>query len=75
MRWEMRWQMPLAQVEVGGRGGQRKILTVRAKGISEKNKYVKSVTWNGTPITNGKIRHADLVKGGELVFEMKEEMK
>lgn len=68
-------QVPLAQVEVGGRGGQRKVLTVRAKGISEKNKYVKSVTWNGTPITNGKIRHADLVKGGELVFEMKEEMK
>ena len=50
-------------------------LTIVAKGISEKNKYVKSVTWNGTPITNGKIRHADLVKGGELVFEMKEEMK
>ena len=45
-------------------------LTIIARGLSEKNKYVKSVTWNGVPIMNGKIRHADLVKGGELVFEM-----
>ena len=44
--------------------------TVIAKGLSKENKYVKSVTLNGKPVTNWKIRHADIVKGGELVFEM-----
>ena len=44
--------------------------TVVARGLSKENKYVKSVTLNGKPITDWKIRHADIVKGGELVFEM-----
>ena len=44
--------------------------TVVAKGLSKENKYVKSVTLNGKPITDWKIRHSDIVKGGELVFEM-----
>ena len=44
--------------------------TVLAKNLSKENKYVKSVTLNGKPITDWKIRHADIVKGGELVFEM-----
>ena len=41
-----------------------------AKNLSKENKYVKSVTLNGKPITDWKIRHEDIVKGGELVFEM-----
>lgn len=41
-----------------------------AKNLSEENKYVKSVTLNGRPITDWKIRYEDIVKGGELVFEM-----
>ena len=45
-------------------------LTVIAKNLSKENKYVKSVTLNGKPITDWKIRHEDIVKGGELVFEM-----
>ena len=45
--------------------------TMIAKGLSKDCKYVKSVTLNGKPITDWKIRHADIVKGGELVFEMR----
>ena len=41
-----------------------------AKNLSKENKYVKSVTLNGKPIADWKIRHADIVNGGELVFEM-----
>ena len=44
--------------------------TMIAKNLSKENKYVKSVTLNGKPITDWKIRHEDIVKGGELVFEM-----
>ena len=46
------------------------MFTVVARGLSKENKYVKSVTLNGKPITGWKIRHEDIVKGGELVFEM-----
>ena len=62
-------QVPQVQVEVRGGGGQR-MFKVLAKGLSKENKYVKSVTLNGKPITDWKIRHADIMKGGELVFEM-----
>ena len=44
--------------------------TILARNLSKENKYVKSVTLNGKPITDWKIRHEDIVKGGELVFEM-----
>ena len=44
--------------------------TIIAKNLSKENKYVKSVTLNGKPITDWKIRHADIMSGGELVFEM-----
>ena len=44
--------------------------TVVARNFSAENKYVKAVSLNGRPVTSGKIRHADILKGGELVFEM-----
>ena len=44
--------------------------TVIAKNISKENKYVKSASLNGKPIVVWKIRHADIMAGGELVFEM-----
>jgi putative alpha-1,2-mannosidase len=46
--------------------------TVIARNFSRKNKYVKSVTLNGKPLTDWKISHADIMRGGELVFEMEE---
>ena len=63
-------QVPKAQVKVKGEGEQWNLCTVVARGLSKENKYVKSVTLNGKPITDWMIRHADIVKGGELVFEM-----
>ena len=47
-----------------------KMFTMVAKGLSKENKYVKSVMLNGNPIADWKIRHKDILKGGELVFEM-----
>ena len=44
--------------------------TITAKNLSRQNKYVKSVTLNGKPLEGPVIRHADIVAGGELVFEM-----
>ena len=58
----------VAEVEVTLPKGRK--LTIKANGLSEKNKYVKSVTWNGQPVTGPTIRHTDLVKGGTLAFEM-----
>ena len=47
-----------------------KMFTMTAKGLSRKNKYVKSVRLNGKPVKNWKIHHSDIVRGGELIFEM-----
>ena len=44
--------------------------TVIAKGLSKENKYVKSVTLNGRPLTTPILRHSDILAGGTLVFEM-----
>ena len=62
-------QVPSVQVKVGGEGEQR-TFRVFAKGLSKENKYVKSVMLNGRPITGWRIRHEDIARGGELVFEM-----
>ena len=47
-----------------------KVFPMTAKNLSRENKYVKSVSLNGKPITGWKIRHEDVMKGGELVFRM-----
>ena len=44
--------------------------TVVAKNLSKENKYVKSVTLNGKPLEGFILKHADVMAGGELVFEM-----
>ena len=49
--------------------GGEKTLTIIANNFSAENKYVKSVTFNGKPLDKT-IEHADLMAGGELVFEM-----
>ena len=57
----------LAIAAVAAPGG--KTLVVAAKNLSAENKYVKSVTLNGKPLDKT-IEHADIMAGGELVFEM-----
>ena len=47
-----------------------KTFMMTAKNLSNENKYVKSVSLNGKSIVDWKIRHADIMNGGELVFEM-----
>ena len=44
--------------------------TIIAKNLSKENKYVKSVTLNGKPLEGFILKHADVMAGGELVFEM-----
>ena len=61
-------QVPSVQVEI--RGGERNTFTMRAKNLSERNKYVKRVTLNGKVVKEPFLRHVDIVKGGTLVFEM-----
>ena len=59
-------QIPKATISLSG----GKKFVVVAKNLSKENKYVKAVTLNGKPITDWRIRHADIMSGGELVFEM-----
>jgi len=58
----------LPKITVALPGGRA--LTVLAKNLSRENKYVKGVTFNGRKLDGFVLRHADLVKGGELAFEM-----
>ncbi|GJM63235.1 GH92 family glycosyl hydrolase [Persicobacter diffluens] len=48
-------------------------LTIKANNLSSKNCYVKSVSFNGELITDGKIHYSQLMNGGDLVFEMEDE--
>ena len=47
-----------------------KILFILARGLSDKNIYIRSVSFNGEAVSGLSIRHRDLMKGGNLVFEM-----
>ena len=58
-------QVPKATVNLA----DGKTFTVIARNLSRENKYVKSVTLNGKPLDKT-IEHADIMAGGELVFEM-----
>lgn len=48
---------------------------VIARNNSAENIYIQSVTLNGKPYDKFSISHADIMKGGELVFEMGPEKK
>lgn len=47
-----------------------KTFVVKADRVSDENRYVKSVKLNGKPYLKGYITQADIMNGGELVFEM-----
>jgi predicted alpha-1,2-mannosidase len=47
-----------------------KTFTVNAKGNSDKNVYIQSVTLNGKPLTIPVIRYEDMLAGGSLDFVM-----
>lgn len=47
-----------------------KTFTIKAEGLSEKNKYIRSILLNGKNYPYSAIRHNDIIKGGELVLKM-----
>ena len=47
-----------------------KTFRVVAKNLSKENRYVKRVTLNGKELKGYILRHAEIMRGGELVFEM-----
>jgi len=47
-----------------------KTFTITARNNSAKNIYIQSARLNGKPYTKTYITHADMLPGGELVFEM-----
>ena len=51
------------------------VFTITAENNSAANKYIQRVWLNGQPYTKPWIGHADLMKGGELRFEMGAEEK
>ncbi len=67
-------QVPSVKISLRG-GAEPRTLTIAAKGLSAERKYVRSAAFRpaGAPEAvplGTAIHHADLVKGGELVFEM-----
>ncbi len=50
--------------------GNGKQLRVKADNFSKDNIYIAGLTLNGKPIDKPFVSHADLMQGGELVFEM-----
>ncbi|NLR94166.1 GH92 family glycosyl hydrolase [Flammeovirga agarivorans] len=49
-----------------------KSFTVTANNVSEKNKYIQSITLNGEKLDRLYITHEEIMNGGQLVFEMSE---
>jgi predicted alpha-1,2-mannosidase len=49
-----------------------KTFVVKAENVSEKNCYVQSAILNGKPVLKPVLRHADIVRGGELRLLMGE---
>ena len=49
-------------------------ITIRAEGLSKTAKYVKSVSLNGKPLELKTITYDQIMKGGELTYEMTEKI-
>ena len=49
-----------------------KKFTVLAKGLTDKKYYVSKAILNGKKLSHPFINHADILKGGELIFVMSE---
>ncbi|HEX5182647.1 MAG TPA: GH92 family glycosyl hydrolase [Allosphingosinicella sp.] len=50
--------------------GNGRTLRVVARGNGPDRPYIQSARWNGRPHSRNWIAHSELVRGGELVFEM-----
>lgn len=61
-------QLPGATIRLPG----GKTFVMRAQGFAKKNVHVKDVRLNGRPLKGRILRHADVMAGGTLEFEMEE---
>lgn len=61
-------QFPEMSIYMGG--NKAKLLTIKALNLSEKNKYVKSVSVNGKKLKSLVLKHSDIKDGGIILFEM-----
>ncbi|MDE6527423.1 MAG: GH92 family glycosyl hydrolase [Muribaculaceae bacterium] len=52
--------------------GNGKLFTLRANGLSDKARYIKSATLNGKPLKGRAITHDEITAGGILELEMTE---
>jgi predicted alpha-1,2-mannosidase len=59
------------RVEVDLAGGRK--LVIEAKRESSKALYIESAEWNGKTVSGLSVEHAQLMKGGTLVFHLKNE--
>ena len=50
--------------------GNGKILEIKAPKVSDKNRYIQSVKWNGSPWNKAYLEHGQLMGGGTLEFVM-----
>lgn len=50
--------------------GNDRNFSIRAENLSERNRYIQSATLNGKDYPYSAIRHADIMKGGELRLKM-----
>ena len=47
-----------------------KKIYIEAPANSDQNVYIQSASWRGIPFNNNYMNHADLLKGGKLLFNM-----
>jgi len=50
--------------------GGGKTFVIEARNVSDMNKYIQSAVLNGQALNKTWIAHADIVRGGRLVFQM-----
>jgi predicted alpha-1,2-mannosidase len=57
---------PRTEIDLGG----GKSFVIEAGGVSSVDIYIRSAMLNGIPYTKSYLRHADIIRGGTLIFEM-----
>ena len=46
------------------------VLKIKSEGLSDTNRYIQDVLFNGKKVDKGYIEYSDIMAGGELVFKM-----
>src|SRR5690606_7827250 len=58
------------RIRVGSKQGKDIYFTISAPNNSPQNRYIRAIRLNGNVYPHYNLRHRDIMKGGELVFEM-----